>query len=249
LRIAQAKHTTENIFSLRRICKSLIDPTLHNLFIDLAATGGIFLLLGYLSILGLVLFSILKAFRSSAKLPLDYKVLVTLWAAFNLQTMISINVPSLAIWGWIFSGLILSYEIEGGTYESIGRKLWRKNSKEFSLLTTTCCSICVFLVAPLVSRDVALANAFTSNKIPEISRALLTFPRDADQMAGVAIAYEKLGRNKESLELAKQAVIFNPNSVRAWQVIFSCPLSNPFDKARAKRALGLLDPIYVIELG
>ena len=227
----------------------VVSNSAHNLFIDLAATGGTFLLLGYLSILGLVLFSIFRVFRSSTKLPLDYKVLVTLWAAFNLQTMISINVSSLAIWGWIFSGLILSYEIEGGTYKSIGRKQWREKSKEFSLLTTTCCSICVFLVAPLVSRDVNLANAFTNNKIPEISRALLTFPRDANQIAEVAIAYEKLGRSKESLELAKQSVILNPNSVSAWQIILSCPVSNTLDKARAKKALGLLDPFYVTEFG
>jgi O-antigen ligase len=80
----------------------------HNIFIDLAATGGIVLLLSYLSIVGLVVFSVLRTFKSSTDVSLEFKILVILWIAFNMQTLISINVPSLAIWGWIFSGLILA---------------------------------------------------------------------------------------------------------------------------------------------
>jgi hypothetical protein len=100
------------------------------------------------------------------------------------------------------------------------------------------------LVSPLINRDVKLANALSGNQIPDISHALLIYPRDADQMAGVAIVYEKLGRGKEALELAKCAILENPNSPRAWRVILESEEANQMDKGRASLDLKILDPFY-----
>jgi O-antigen ligase len=214
----------------------------HNLFIDLAATGGIVLLMGYLLILGSVALSIFSAFRSGSKITLEYKVLITLWLAFNLQTLISINVPALAVWGWIFSGLILAYSNEGKYSEmlSIGS---RKKGENYLVVTSICCLVCVAFVSPLISRDVKLNNALSMNDSLRVTQAILTVPRDADQIAQMAIAFEEVGLGKESLKLAKQAVAENPNSVRAWQVILDNSDANPEDQENARAALRRLDPL------
>jgi O-antigen ligase len=223
----------------------LVSNSAHNIFVDLAATGGVILLFGYISILGLTLLAIIKRLRSSTLVTLEYKLLVTLWAAFNLQSLISINVPALAVWGWTFSGLLLAYKDEGKIIESAGQGQIKKNSKTHPLLPASCISICVILVAPLVGRDANLATAFANNKISEISHSILVYPIDADQVAGVAIAYEKMGRHKEAFELARRAVSENPNSPRAWRVILQSQEASQMDKKRARLTLRRLDPFSV----
>jgi O-antigen ligase len=232
--------------SVTRRGVDVVSNSAHNLFIDLAATGGIFLLLGYLLIITLVLFSVIKKFRSSASASLEYKFLVILWFAFNLQTLISINVPSLAIWGWIFSGLIISFDSKSGNLKSSHKSPRRKTSLKSLHVIAGCCSLCLILVVPLIVRDVNFAKALAKNDITDISRALLIFPKEADQMAGIAIAYSKLGRSKESLDLALSAILENPNSARAWRIIFESSTSTEQNKIESLEALSRLDPYYSV---
>jgi hypothetical protein len=221
----------------------VVSNSAHNLFIDLAATGGIILLVGYLAILGLVSLSVFSAFRSGSRITLEYKVLITLWLAFNLQTLISINVPALAIWGWIFSGLILAYGNEGEYAELLDNKR-RKKDNNYLVFSSVCCAICVSFVSPLISRDVKLADSLSGNNIPEITQVILSFPRDADQIARMAIAFKEAGLEEESLKLARRAIVENPNSARAWQVILVNPNANLEDKEMARKALRRLDPFF-----
>ena len=221
----------------------IVSNSAHNLFIDLAATGGVILLVGYLAILGLVSLSIFSAFRSGSRITLEYKVLITLWLAFNLQTLISINVPALAIWGWIFSGLILAYSNDG-KYPELLKDKRRKKDRNYLVISLVCCATCVSFVSPLIGRDVKLNNSLSGNNIPGITQAILSFPRDADQIAQMAIAFNEAGLGKESLKLAKQATAENPNSSRAWHVILVNPNANVEDKEKARKALRRLDPFF-----
>jgi O-antigen ligase len=226
----------------------IVSNSAHNLFIDLAATGGIFLLVGYVLVLGLVSLSILRSFRSVSKVTLEYKILIILWLAFNLQTIISINVPSLAIWGWIFSGLILAYNNQENFSENVNRKIAKKNQRSFIVVSSICCLACMTFVSPLISRDVQLNKALSENAAPGITQAILTFPRDADQIVQMAIAFEEVGLDKESLELAKRAISENSNSARAWKFLVTSSIADSVDKDSAVKALNYLDPFYVAEL-
>jgi O-antigen ligase len=221
----------------------MVSNSAHNLFIDFAATGGVILLVGYLVILGLVSLSIFTAFRSGSEITLEYKVLITLWLAFNLQTLISINVPALAIWGWIFSGLILAYSNEG-KYSEIVTNRRGERGKNYLVIGSVCCAICVAFVSPLISRDVKLNDALKNDDPLAITQAILSFPRDADQIARIALAFSDANLDKQSLELAREAISENPNSSRAWQVIVKSSLANQNEKNQAIKALILLDPFY-----
>jgi hypothetical protein len=221
----------------------MVSNSAHNLFIDLAATGGVVLLIGYLAILGLVSLSIFGVFRSGSKLTLEYKVLITLWLAFNLQTLISINVPALAIWGWIFSGLILAYRNDG-KYSKLLNDRKKGGNRNYLVISSACCAICVSFVSPLIGRDVKLNDSLSGNNIPGITQVILSFPRDADQIARMAIAFKEAGLEEESLKLARRAIVENPNSSRAWQVILINPNANLEDKEMARKALRRLDPFF-----
>lgn len=228
---------------------NVVSNTAHNLFIDLAATGGIFLIVGYLLIIGLIGFRILARFNRPEKVELEYKVLVVLWIAFNLQTIISINVPSLAIWGFMFSGLLLITENQTIKHRDLSGKKAKDAQRKFFVLSTVCCLLFISILAPLVSRDVKLAKVLRENDIPGITEALLSFPRDADQITGIALAYEKLGRSTEALTLAQKSLLENPNSARSWQVVFNSPVASSADKIKARESLEKLDPYYAAGLG
>jgi O-antigen ligase len=219
----------------------------HNLFIDLAATGGIILLLGYMLILGLASLSIFTSFWSGFKLTFEYKVLIILWLAFNLQTLISVNVPALAVWGWIFSGLILAYGNETKYSEVLSTRRGKKG-KGYLIISSVCCAISVAFVSPLISRDAKLKDALSMNDPLRVTQVILTFPRDADQIAQMAMAFENAGLSKESLELAKGAVRENSKSSRAWQVIAKSSLATQVERDQAMRALNVLDPFYAATL-
>ena len=40
-----------------------------------------------------------------------FVAIVGAWAAYHVQSLVSINQLGLAIWGWVLSGLIIGYEI------------------------------------------------------------------------------------------------------------------------------------------
>jgi O-antigen ligase len=227
----------------------VVSTTAHNLFIDLAATGGIFLITGYLLIIGLVGSRILARFKGPEKVELEYKVLVVLWVAFNLQTIISINVPSLAIWVFMFFGLLLNTENQTVQRRNVSSKEAKKAPRKFIALSTVCCLAFISILAPLVSRDVKLAKVLRENDIPKITEVILSFPRDADQIAGIAVAYEKLERSKEALDLAQVSLLENSNSARSWQVVFNSPVASSADKIKARGFLEKLDPYYASGLG
>ena len=222
----------------------VVSNSAHNLFIDLAATGGLALLLSYIAILVLVTGSMIKTFRSNVLVSNDYKVLVILWLAFNLQALISVNVSGLAVWGWVFSGLMLSFGKSSNSRTQKHRsssKVPNTSSKGTWVLVGALLS-CALLVAPLVKRDRNLAIALSENQIPEITDAVTSFPRNSGQIAAVASAYIKVGSYKESLGLARVAVSENPNAISAWRMILENPLSSQSQKVQAAKAMKALEP-------
>jgi O-antigen ligase len=81
----------------------------HNLFFQFAATGGLVLFLGYFSLLVFTVYRYFHTFRKlqNPKTRLLLNVYFALWFAYQLQSFISIDMPALALWGWIFSGGII----------------------------------------------------------------------------------------------------------------------------------------------
>lgn len=225
----------------------VVSNSAHNLFIDLAATGGVLLLISYISLLAIVLFSIINTFRKRSVLSLEYRFLAILWILFNVQTFISINVPGVAVWGWLFSGLILSASKEGFN-EAKGKRVASKgeNSKHLiSLLIFPL--IYVALVVPAFSREVSLKKAMNLNNVREIYVSANMFPKDSVLMTNIANAFEKANVETLAYDLFREATELNPNRIEAWLRIYDSPLSNSKEKNLAKNAILKLDPNLVLE--
>ena len=84
----------------------------HNVFLDIASSGGFPLILIYCAIVVLVIISIVRVAKRSNGIDYYFLAIVGAWVAYQAQSFVSINQLGLAIWGWVLSGLIIGYEIK-----------------------------------------------------------------------------------------------------------------------------------------
>jgi O-antigen ligase len=86
----------------------LMTTNAHNVPIQLFATGGVFLGLAYLAILSLVLFYAVLGIHKLSGNRLNLCIgLFAAWAAYQLQSVVSIDNIGLTIWGWVLGGAII----------------------------------------------------------------------------------------------------------------------------------------------
>ena len=94
----------------------------HNTVMQIGATGGLILLFAYLSLIFFTGYRAIAALRKS-----DNKVLVSgilsIWIAFQLQSMVSIDQIGLVVWGWASAGCLVSL-----SYISPKEKVPKKSS-------------------------------------------------------------------------------------------------------------------------
>jgi O-antigen ligase len=94
----------------------------HNTFIQLFATGGLFLGITYLLINGYILkraIAGLKALTGTKKLLLAG--IFSAWIAFHAQSLVSIDNLGISIWGWLLGGSIVGLSISAELSESEDR--------------------------------------------------------------------------------------------------------------------------------
>jgi hypothetical protein len=83
----------------------------HNVPFDVFAFGGWPLFVSYLFILSLSVIAIFKVTVRTKAYDGVFVTLTTAWVCYQLQSIISINQIGLAIWGWLFGGALIAYEV------------------------------------------------------------------------------------------------------------------------------------------
>jgi O-antigen ligase len=81
----------------------------HNVFIDFAANGGVILFVSYAALISYTLLCAWKALKNSKSFDPLLATLIAVWIGYIAQSVISINQLGVAVWGWIFAGLIIGY--------------------------------------------------------------------------------------------------------------------------------------------
>ena len=103
----------------------------HNVFIDIAASGGLIAFLIFMIINALVIYSAFLVFKRNLIFDPVSATLFSIWFGFNAQLLISINQIGVSVWGWVTSGLVIGLGIIRLTPESekIGADKEFKNKK------------------------------------------------------------------------------------------------------------------------
>ena len=231
----------------------------HNLFLDFAANGGIPLLLAYVAINIAVLISIVKVFRRSADVGIGFISMSVAWVAYLAQSVISINYIALAVWGWLFGGLIIGYERLGGreiitTQEVIAKKStkaskqMRKQSKAgigvSGLALILGCVVGAVIALPPFIGDIRWKLALGSGDPTKLIAAVEAWPRNSYRFDTTAKGYENNGELTEALQLSLSSVAFDPRSFDSWRLIYNYPNSSVEQKTLALTKMKELDSNY-----
>ena len=89
-----------------------VSTAAHNVPIQLAATGGIFLILLYLAIIALVIWRAVVALRSTnGTQQLLIATVFSTWLTYQAQSIISIDNVGIAIWGWVLGGAVIGLSL------------------------------------------------------------------------------------------------------------------------------------------
>jgi hypothetical protein len=230
----------------------------HNVPFDVFAFGGWPLFISYLGILALSVIAIIKVTLRNRKYDAAFVTLTTAWVCYQLQSVISINQIGLAVWGWLFGGALIAYEIatRSGTNDSQSvsgkNKLSRAANKKageviFSstLLAGVGAVIGLMIAVPPYSADAKWRAALASQDLLKVEQALVPGylnPANSHKYANAVQLLESSKLYDLALKYAQIGVQFNPDSFDSWKVLYFISKTSPEEKAIALANMKRLDP-------
>ena len=139
----------------------IISNAAHNVPIQLASTGGIFVLMLFFALFILVVWrSTILIRKTSGNHQLFAASFVGAWITYEAQSFISIDNVGIAIWGWILGGLIIGLSIIEPEEKSSQKK--SKENLLQPLISGLAATLALAVVIPLFLADsqARLARAY-----------------------------------------------------------------------------------------
>ena len=229
----------------------------HNVPFDVFAFGGWPLFISYLGILALSVIAILKVTARTRTYDPIFVTLTTAWVCYQLQSIISINQIGLAIWGWLFGGALIAYEIAtrpavevSSPSQQTGPRVTKKKQQSETIFSSTLIAgvgavVGLLVAVPPYSADAKWRTAITSQDARKVEEALIpTYlnPENSYKYANAAQLFEGSKLFDLAYKYAKIGVEFNPDNFDAWKVLHFVSSSTPEDKALALENMKRLDP-------
>jgi len=227
----------------------------HNVVIDFFASGGFPLLLSYFAILAVGILSIIRVTARRREYDRVFVGLTAVWLCYQVQSFISINQIGLAIWGWLFTGLLVAYEhstrfgLQKSALES-SKKVNNRAKMKASVLTPQLVAgiglvIGLLVALPPLSADVKWYNATKSRDVARVEEALtpnVFNPADSYRYAQAVNLLQSSNLLDLALKYALIAVKFNPDYSDAWKELYLLPNASVSEKAQALANMKRLDP-------
>jgi hypothetical protein len=209
----------------------------HNTFMQIGATGGLVLLLAYIALIVFTGYRAAIVFQKS-----NDKILVSgifsIWIAFQVQSLVSIDQIGLVVWGWAAAGCLvaLSYlDAESSKPKSMSGKTLVINSPsvivskaKFSVLIIVSLFPSILLV-PTLQNELAVRNGIiqlisstSEDTLSYNAKNLYLIASESHQpeLRLRTIQYLlQVQANELSLELALSTVEQFPRSFESWDAI------------------------------
>ena len=224
--------------------------TAHNVFIDIGVSGGIPVLAIYLSLCVLVLIKIHKVFQKSSQFDPIFWTFAIVWICYQAQSLISINQIGLAIWGWVFAGLIVSYEFnsgEGSATHQLGGKTRKTKSATDSgagvVFGAMGALVGILIVIPPISSDHAWRVGLQVSDANVLDRALEKWPRESNRLVIGSSIFANNNLNDFAIKFARLAVQHDPNNFDGWRILSKTKGATAEEIQKAKQEMKRLDPL------
>jgi len=103
--------SSRGLLSTIRTGPGRIANTAHNIFLDISSNGGIPLITAYILINFIAFRAATRVLKRDTQFRPYFAALFATWFGYLIFSAISINQVGVGIWGWIFTGAIIGYEI------------------------------------------------------------------------------------------------------------------------------------------
>ncbi len=228
----------------------------HNVVIDFFAYGGWPLLLAYLAMLLLAAIAVIKVLRRSKSYNPVFVAMVAAWTCYEVQSLISINQIGLAVWGWLLTGALISYEVATRPENSTdlaptsgkSRVAARASSGVISpqLVAGIGAVIGLLIAVPPLSADTKWRSAIESkdaNKVLATLESNYMNPTDSARLVQAVSLFANSNLMDQARQIALKGVKFNPDYFDAWAQLYTLSNSTEEEKALALKNMKRLDPL------
>lgn len=227
----------------------------HNVLIDFFASGGYPLLFCYLGTLILGVRAIVKFTLRNPNFDPKFVAMVVVWLGYQAQSTISINQIGLAIWGWLFTGLLISYEYTSRNSEDVEKARYNKLNVikrqtnavvSPQLIAGIGVVIGTFVASPPFMADVKWFNAMNSQSVVNIEAAMkpsFMNPSDSMKYLQTIDVFQNNDLLDQAHKYALNSVTFNPDYFDAWRQLYLLPNSSELEKNLALENMKRLDPL------
>jgi len=225
--------------ALRPIPDAVVDSA-HNVFLDISTSGGFPLLLLYFSLIIFTFRSVFRIMKRTTENNITLFGIFPCWIAYLAQSIISMSNIAVAIWGWVFSGLIIGYEIN--TRNSVVQN--NKEKKLYpDLVNISGFVIGLVIVSPQVIVDTQFRSAVDSKDYSKIYKNAIQWPQSVKRIVLISEDLRINGFLVQSRELALEAIELNPNNFEAWLAFGRIPNITEKELETTLDKLRKLDPL------
>jgi O-antigen ligase len=230
----------------------------HNVPFDVFAFGGWPLFTSYLVILALSVIAIIKVTLRNRKYDAVFVTLTTAWVCYQLQSIISINQIGLAVWGWLFGGALIAYEVatrakidelQSAQGKGKSARVVKKRQSETVVTSTLIAGvgavIGLLIAVPPYSADAKWRTAIGSQDVAKVEAALVPGylnPANSYKYTNAVQLLESSKLYDLALKYAQIGIEFNPDNFDSWKVLYLITNSSPEEKALALENMKRLDP-------
>jgi hypothetical protein len=226
----------------------------HNVPLDMFAFGGWSLFISYIGLMCLGGWALIKAILRSKEYDPILVVIVTVWVGYQAQSIISINQIGVAIWGWVLTGVAISYEriTRTNIVEKAELRVQKNSNKDADSYAKSLVSAAILGIIGLV---VALPPFLADSKwrASQVSRDLNSLESTMKKSLFNPGHINKYLVNIQILEqsnypdlarkYALEAVSWNPEAYDLWRILFFISGSTPEEKNLAIQNMKRLDPL------
>jgi len=232
-----------------------ITDTAHNIFLDIFAGTGFLGISLYLALIFYIFSKSLLYIKKSTQFDPIFVLLFSCWLAYQAQAVISINQIGIAVWGWIFGGLLLGYTRKAkleqsnlmvSTFPDLLKLKKKANNSEIpaSLVLGIFFGGLLFLGAatPSFYADAKLRQALWSGSSEKLFAAANQFPMDSNRINFVASKTTENGINQQSVDMIRVGLKKFPYDYGLLYSQFQVSVPNSAEQRAIGKRLHSADP-------
>ena len=215
----------------------------HNFFLEQAATGGYLFAFLNLLIVILVLFIFIKVQRNSKQFNSALVLLFAPWAAFQMTTVISPGNLVTMYWNAVISGAIVGlYKLM--SVPRVSSSTVKESKSTINTLTPVLLGIFgIIFMLPAFNTDRMQLSAMKKGDANLVMKATTSYPESTIRYSLIGRELLDSGLTKQSLDISRSAVKFNPNSAGLWALVLVNPSATIEERLIAKEKILELDPL------